>query len=37
MISLVQRVPGDDDHAALERGASLIDSGAHFTFLQGGT
>jgi hypothetical protein len=36
MISLVQRVPGDDDHAALERRASLIDSGAHFTFLQSG-
>ena len=36
MISLVQRVPGDDDHAALEHGASLIDTGAHFTFLQGG-
>jgi hypothetical protein len=36
MISLVQRVPGNDDRAALERGASLIDSGAHFTFLQGG-
>ena len=36
MISLVQRVPGDDDHDALERGASLIDAGAHFTFLQGG-
>ena len=36
MISLVQRVPSDDDHVALERGASLIDSGAHFTFLQGG-
>ncbi len=36
MISLVRRVPGDDDHAALEHGASLIDSGAHFTFLQGG-
>ena len=36
MISLVQRVPGDDDHAALEHGASLIDTGAHFTYLQGG-
>ena len=36
MISLVQRVPGDDDRAALESGASLIDAGAHFTFLQGG-
>jgi hypothetical protein len=36
MISLVQRVPGRDDHAALEHGASLIDTGAHFTFLQGG-
>jgi putative DNA primase/helicase len=37
MISLVQRVPGDDDYAAaLDSGASLIDAGAHFTFLQGG-
>jgi hypothetical protein len=36
MISLVQRVPGDEDHAALEFGASLMDAGAHFTFLQGG-
>jgi hypothetical protein len=36
MISLVQRVAGDDDHTALKRGASLVDSGAHFTFLQGG-
>ena len=36
MISLVQRVLGDDDHAALERDPSLIDAGAHFTFLQGG-
>jgi hypothetical protein len=36
MISLVQRVPGDDDHTALEYGASLIDTGAHFTFLQDG-
>jgi hypothetical protein len=36
MISLVQRVPGDDDSAAVERGASLVDAGAHFTFLQGG-
>jgi hypothetical protein len=35
MISLVQRVPGPDDHSALERGASLIDAGAHFTFLHG--
>jgi Toprim domain len=35
MISLVRRVPDDDDHAALEHGVSLIDSGAHFTFLQG--
>ena len=30
MISLVQRVPGEEDEAA----ASLIASGAHFTFLQ---
>ena len=29
-------MPGDDDHAALEFGASPIDAGAHFTFLQGG-
>jgi hypothetical protein len=36
MISLVQRVPGADDHAALERRALLIDAGAHFTFLQDG-
>jgi Toprim domain len=37
MISLVQRVPGDDDYAAaLASGASLIDAGAHFTFLQSG-
>jgi len=35
MISLVQRVPGDEDHAALERGGTLIDAGAHFTFLRG--
>jgi DNA primase len=35
MIGLVQRVPGSDDYAALERRASLIDAGAHFTFLQG--
>jgi DNA primase len=35
MISLAQRVPGNDDHSALERGVSLIDAGAHFTFLQG--
>ena len=36
MISLVQRVPGELDHAAFERAASLIDSGAHFTFLEDG-
>jgi Toprim domain len=36
MISLVQRVPGDDDHAVMQRGGTLIDAGAHFTFLQGG-
>jgi hypothetical protein len=35
MIGLVQRVPGADDRAALERHHSLIDAGAHFTFLQG--
>jgi hypothetical protein len=36
MISLVQRVPGDDDRCALQNGALLLDAGAHFTFLQGG-
>jgi hypothetical protein len=36
MIALVQRVPGADDYAALERCPSLIDAGAHFTFLQDG-
>jgi Toprim domain len=35
MISLVQRVPGDED-CALQSGALLIEAGAHFTFLQGG-
>jgi hypothetical protein len=35
MISLVQRVPNDDERD-LQGGASLIDAGAHFTFLQGG-
>jgi Toprim domain len=34
MIALVQRVPGADDYAALERCPSLIDAGTHFTFLQ---
>ena len=34
MISLVQRLPGADDPAAFDRRASLIDAGAHFTFLQ---
>jgi DNA primase len=34
MIALVQRVPGADDYAALERCPSLVDAGAHFTFLQ---
>jgi putative DNA primase/helicase len=33
MIALVQRVPGDDE--CVQNGASLIDAGAHFTFLQG--
>ncbi len=36
MISLVQRVPGDEDPAACRARSSLIDAGAHFTFLQGG-
>jgi hypothetical protein len=35
MISLVQRVPGNED-CGLQSGALLIDAGAHFTFLQGG-
>ena len=35
MISLVQRVPNDDERG-LQSGALLIDAGAHFTFLQGG-
>jgi hypothetical protein len=35
MISLVQRVPNDDERGLQSR-ASLIDAGAHFTFLQGG-
>jgi hypothetical protein len=35
MISLVQRVPDDDDRRALQSGALLLDAGAHFTFLQG--
>ena len=36
MISLVQRVPGEEDRAGLEDAASLINAGAHFTFLQDG-
>jgi hypothetical protein len=36
MISLVQRVPDDDDRGALPPEACLTDAGAHFTFLQGG-
>jgi hypothetical protein len=36
MIALVQRVPGEDDHADLDGAASLIDAGAHFTFLEEG-
>jgi hypothetical protein len=35
MIALVQRVPGADDYAGLERRHLLIDAGAHLTFLQG--
>jgi Toprim domain len=36
MISLVRRVPGPDDLAALDCRASVIDAGAHFTFLHDG-
>ena len=36
MISLVQRVPGDEDPDASPSAVPLIDAGAHFTFLQGG-
>jgi hypothetical protein len=36
MISLVQRVPNDDDREAFDSEAPLLDAGAHFTFLQGG-
>jgi hypothetical protein len=32
MVSLVQRVPGNDE--CIQSGALLIDAGAHFTFLQ---
>jgi Toprim domain len=35
MISLVQRVPGDDE-CILQSGDLVIDAGAHFTFLRGG-
>ena len=35
MISLVQRVPGDEDPDASPSAVPLIDAGAHFTFLQG--
>jgi hypothetical protein len=35
MISLVQRVPNDDERGS-QSGALLIDAGVHFTFLQGG-
>jgi hypothetical protein len=35
MISLVQRVPGEDQ-GILPSQCSLVDSGAHFTFLEGG-
>ena len=34
MISLVQRVPGDGDPDAARGAVSLIDAGAHYTFLQ---
>ena len=34
MLSLVQRVPGEDD-GALPGGVPLVDTGAHFTFLEG--
>jgi hypothetical protein len=36
MISLVQRVPGEDDMGSLPSGTLLVDSGAHFTSLEGG-
>ena len=36
MISLIQRVPGGDDSSASDSRVSLIDAGAHFTFLQSG-
>ena len=36
MISLVQRMPGDEDPGASRSAVSLIDAGAHYTFLQGG-
>lgn len=36
MISLVQRVPSDEDPDASPSAVPLIDAGAHFTFLQGG-
>jgi hypothetical protein len=35
MLSLVQQVPGEDD-STLPNGASLVDTGVHFTFLEGG-
>ena len=36
MISLVQRMPGDEDPGASRSAVSLIDAGAHYTFLEGG-
>jgi putative DNA primase/helicase len=36
MISLVQRVPGDEDPGTPHNSPLLIETGAHFTFLQGG-
>jgi putative DNA primase/helicase len=36
MISLVQRVPGDEDSGASRSAVPLVDAGAHLTFLQNG-
>ena len=36
MISLVQRVPGDEDSDVSPSAVPVLDAGAHFTFLQGG-
>jgi hypothetical protein len=37
MITLVGRVPGDEDVARAAPGTALIASGAHYTFLEGGS